>query len=166
MKFSIRDVTMITQFHNAFFQWLNINQSRFATPAFEIVGGHRVVRLNMPGLHKAFHFVLYSRGVVMSYDWQGIHWTLKTFEALPVATEGVYFDGLCQNEFAAVYPSLEALWAKRVFELFLAWVNRELTPPRWLARDRLVMPLTDVAFIDQPDPNWRIVMPIWVKQDQ
>ena len=35
-KFIIRDVTRIKQFHRAFFQWLNINQSRFTTPAFEI----------------------------------------------------------------------------------------------------------------------------------
>ena len=102
----------------------------------------------------------------MCYDWLGIHWTLNTFEAFPVSTDGGYFDGLCQNEFAAVYPSLEALWAKQVFEPCLAWVNRELPPPRWLARDRLVMPLTHVAFIKHSDQHWRIVLPIWVNQDQ
>ena len=118
-KFISRDVTPIKQFHHAFFQWLNINQSRFTTPAFVIVGGHRVVRLNMPGLHKALHFALYSRGVAMCYDWQGIHWTLKTFEAFPVSTDGCYVDGLCLDEIIQIYSSREALWTDCIFEPFL-----------------------------------------------
>lgn len=166
MKPIMRDVTMITQFHNAFFQWLNINQSRFATPAFEIVGGHRVVRPNMPGLHKALHFALYSRGIAMSYDWQGVHWTLKTFEAFPVSTDGGYVDGLCLDACPKVYPSRESLWAEQVFEPFLSWVNRELTPPRWLARHPLARPLTEARFIDYPDSHWRVILPIWLNQDQ
>lgn len=166
MKPFIRDVTLITQFHNAFFKWLTINQSRFATPAFESLGGHCVVRLSMQGLHKALYFALYAKGIAMGYDWQDIHWTLKTFEAFPVRTNGGYVDGLCRAECQPVYACRDALWKECVFEPFLAWVNHELMPPRWLARDRLAIPLTDAIFIDHLDPHWRVILQIWIEQDE
>lgn len=166
MKPVIRDVTLTKQFHQTFFQWLDVNQSRFATPAFEILGGHRVVRLTMPGLHKALHFALYSRGIAMSYVWQGVLWTLKTFEAFPVDADDQkgFVDGLCLDECPVVNPSRESLWAEQIFEPFLAWINRELPPPRWLARHRLARPLTEAHFIDAPDPNWRVILPMWTHQ--
>ena len=165
----IRNVTRIKQFHRAFLQWLDINQSRFITPAFVIPDDNSCfVRFTLPGLHKALGFALYSRGIAMYYKWQGVLWTLKTFEAFPVDAEDQkgFVDGLCQAECAAVYPSREALWAEQVFEPFLAWVNRELPPPRWLARHPLATPLTEAHFIDAPDPNWRVILPIWTHQAQ
>lgn len=167
-KIIVRDVTRIKQSHQAFFQWLTINQLRFSTPEFENLGGHRVVRLTIPGLHKALHFALYSRGIAMCYEWQGVLWTLKTFEAFPVDADDRkrFVDGLCLDECSVVYSSREALWADRVFEPFLAWVNRELPPPRWLARHPLAKPLTEAHFINAPDPNWRVILPIWTHQTQ
>lgn len=165
-NFIVRDITRIKQFHQTFFQWLDVNQSRFSTPAFKILGGHRVVRLTMPPLHKALYFGLYSRGIAMHYEWQGVLWTLKTFEAFPVDADDQngFVDGLCLDECPVVYPSREVVWADRVFEPFLAWVNRELPPPRWLARHRLAKSLTEAHFIDTPDPNWRVILPIWTHQ--
>lgn len=163
-KFIVRDVTIITQFHNAFFQWLQVNQCLFKTPPFEIVGGNRVVRLTIPGMHRALYFLLYSRGIALCYEWQGVSWTLKKFEAFPVATDDGFIDELCCDECPVVYSSREMLWAARVFKPFLDWINRDLTPPRWLARKPLTKPLTEAYFLDNPDRNWRVILPIWTHQ--
>lgn len=167
MKFVVRDVTLINQFHQAFYQWLDLNQSRFSTSKFEFSDNEScVVTFTISGLHQALFFVLYSRGISMCYQWQGVHWTLKTFEALPVITEDSYVDGLSQDEYPSVYVCREALWIDLIFEPFLAWVNSELLPPRWLARHALARPLTTAHFIDRPNSNWRVILPIWINQDQ
>ncbi|WP_427500904.1 hypothetical protein ACQE3E_17755 [Methylomonas sp. MED-D] len=167
MKIVMRDVTLIRQFQQAFFAWLAINQSRFVTPPFEMVNeGCRIVRFTMPGLHRAFVFSLHARGISMGYEWQGIHWTLKMFEAFPIATDGGYLDGLCLDDDCLIlYPSCELLWTECVFEPFLAWVNCELTPPSWLARHPLARPLTKAHFINHPDTSWRVILPIWTNQN-
>lgn len=167
MKIAMRDVTLIKQFHRAFFAWLDINLYRFLMPTFEFSDENRcVINFTTSGLHRALHFALYSRGLAMWYDWQGVRWIIKRFEAFPVVTEdNSYIDGLSQDKYPPVYPSREALWTACIFEQFLAWVNSELTPPRWLARHPLARPLTDAHFIQNPDTNWRVILPIWTNQD-
>lgn len=111
MKIVLRDVTLIKQFHRAFFAWLDLNQSRFLMPNFEFADQDScVVTFTMPGLHQALHFTLYSRGIAMWYDWQSVRWRIKTFEAFPVATDGNFIDRLSQDEYPTVYSSREALW--------------------------------------------------------
>jgi hypothetical protein len=153
-------------FHRAFFNWVRINQSRFSTPSFQVIRhGSRLLRFTIPELHPAIVFQLSNGVLSTNIYWEDKFWGCKAFQAIPVEVEGGYACKLCVDECPEIHPNREALWADRVFEPFLEWVNSYLKPARWLALYRFADRSTSAAFVEHPDAEAKIVLPVWLNQD-
>jgi hypothetical protein len=121
--------------HRAFVKWLKKNSARFAVPLrmTKIKGDFRFCFVNYPD----WIFVeIFRHDLAVSVEWEG-----RWFDALiwpctfPIVTRGGYkyeFDRTDSNDPSHVFPSLEAMWQKYLFEPFLGWVNDTLAPARGL----------------------------------
>lgn len=117
----------------AFLRWLRANASRFSVPVKVIRRTHRCIDIGLENLNPCVNvFLTWEIGVEVS--WQGECWDFLTFfEAAPEKTPQGYVCKMCEPEARTLYPSREALWTDHLFEPFLAWINDELVPARWLA---------------------------------
>lgn len=153
-------------FHRAFFNWVHTNQSRFDCPPFQVIRHSSwLLRFIIPELHPAIEFQLSNGALSANIYWDQHFWGCKVFQAIPIEVEGGYSCKRCVDECARNYPNREALWAELVFEPFLEWVNSYLKPARWLALYRFADCSTSAAFVEHPDAEAKIVLPIWQNQD-
>jgi hypothetical protein len=108
---------------------LEANRSRFA---IDIKLGRRTDTLQQftfAGINAALDGVLTTREISVYVTYEGENWDcILDVNAEPKRVPGGYVCGLCPPESRPVFPSRPALWADRLFEPLLEWVNESLAP--------------------------------------
>lgn len=158
-------------FHRAFFNWVQINQSRFCTLPIQVIrNSSSLIKFTIPDLHPSLIFTLSNGALSLNIYWEQTFWGCKVFQAIPIEVEGGYACKLCVDECPELYPNREALWAELVFEPFIEWVNSHLKTARWLALYRFANRSTSAAFVEQCDTGAKhikakFVLPVWLDKD-
>ncbi len=125
------------RFQREFFRWLLECRGEFATPLRLMRRTDKTIRIVFPELSPNINsYILVNvrpteLSISVTIDGEFVDYLLDIDLALAHSSQG-YFCRYCDLEPLAYFASREAAWRSHQFEPFLAWINTQLAPARWL----------------------------------
>lgn len=122
-----------SRFQRAFFRWLQECHGEFATPLRLMRRTDKTIEIAFPELsaYISVNVRPMELSVTVTKDGEFVDYLFDIDLALAHSSQG-YFCGYCDLEPRTYFSSREAAWRIHQFEPFLAWINTQLAPARWL----------------------------------